>query len=90
VPFDSVDQTSSALHADVVSETQPILIVRSLLLGIVLGVVAAAALAGVCKLVAPSYDAGDPALMVGLIVIAVTTTVFVRRGDKRAHGLMPD
>jgi hypothetical protein len=67
-----------------VPEPQPIVIVRSLGFGVVLGVIAGAVVAGVCKLIAPAYDAGTPAVAVGLLVIAISTAMAVRRGDRRA------
>jgi hypothetical protein len=67
-----------------VTELQSVLIVRSLAIGFVLGVIAGALVAGACKLIAPGYDAGTPTLAVGLAVIALSTAMLVRRGDRRA------
>jgi hypothetical protein len=65
-------------------EPHPVLIVRSLGTGVMLGVIMGALVAGVCKLIAPGYDAGKLALAVGLVVLAASTVTAVRRGDRRA------
>jgi NhaP-type Na+/H+ and K+/H+ antiporter len=79
-----MDRQQWTCDADQVSEPHPVLIVRSLGIGVVLGVMAGALVAGVCKLIAPAYDAGMPTLVVGLLVIALSTAMAVRRGDRRA------
>lgn len=66
------------------TEPQPVLIVRSLGIGIIVGVLAGALVAGVCKLLAPSYDAGALTLSVGFVVVVAATVAAIVRREWRA------
>jgi hypothetical protein len=68
-----------------VLDRQAVLIMRSLGLGIIFGALTIAAVAGVFKLFAPRYAAGDIALALGLLVLVITTAITVRRGERRSH-----
>lgn len=70
--------------AERVTEPQPVLIVRSLGIGTILGVLAGAWVAGVCKLLAPSYDSGAVTLSVGFVVVAAATVASILRREWRA------
>lgn len=60
-----------------------VLIARSIAVGLVAAVIVGAFIAGFCKLVAPSYDAGGLVLGAGLVAMVVVTAIVVRRGDAR-------
>lgn len=64
-------------------EPHAVLIARSIALGLVAAVIVGLLVAGVCKLVDPGYDAGDPVLTTSLLVLLAVTATRVRRDDIR-------